>query len=321
VSGGDEFAIIARYFAPLATAPGARGLRDDAAVLESFAGLVVTTDALVEGVHFLPDDPIDLIARKALRVNLSDLAAKGAQPLHYLLTLAWPTSRDPAAIAAFAGGLGVDQALFGCTLLGGDTVSTPGPMMVSITAIGVPLRPDPPSRSGARAGDDVWISGPIGDGALGLLAARGDGAEIDAATRAALAARYRLPSPRLDVAPLIAAVASASMDVSDGLFGDAAKIAAASGMALALDGAEIPRSARAQAWLAARPLDAARLFDGDDYEILFTAPPRARAQIAAFAAEGIRRIGRVAEGAAVTCDGRPAGGGYRHSLGANEGLR
>lgn len=315
MSAADEFAIIARHFAPLATAPGARGLLDDAGVVKPAAGLVVTTDAIVEGVHFLADDPLDTVAQKALRVNLSDLAAKGAQPVHYLLTLAWPVGRDPAAIATFAAGLAADQAAFGCSLLGGDTVSTPGPLLVSITAFGAPLRPDPPSRAGAKPGDDVWVSGPIGDGALGLKAARGAGAAVDPAIRAALAARYRTPTPRLDLAALVAEAATASMDVSDGLFGDAAKIAAASGVQIAIEANAIPRSPAALAWLAVFPQDAACLADGDDYELLFTAPPSARARMAAFADRGVTRIGAVASGGGVVCDGAPAGGGYRHKIG------
>src|SRR5882762_870663 len=165
-SGEDS--LIARYFRPIATDPGAFGLTDDAAVLKATGDdLVVTTDAIVEGVHFLTDDPPDTVARKALRVNLSDLAAKGATPAGFVLTLALREAND-AWLAPFARGLGEDAAQFGCPLLGGDTVSTPGPLMISITAFGRVPQGKMVHRSGARAGDRVFVTGTIGDAALGL---------------------------------------------------------------------------------------------------------------------------------------------------------
>src|SRR6195952_5283169 len=165
-SGEDS--LIARYFRPLATDPGAYDLTDDAAILKPSADeLVVTTDAIVEGVHFLPGDPPDTVARKALRVNLSDLAAKGAEPAGFVLTLALREASD-AWLAPFAGALGEDAAHFQCPLLGGDTVSTPGPLMISITAFGLILPGRMVRRSGAEPGDRVVVSGTIGDAALGL---------------------------------------------------------------------------------------------------------------------------------------------------------
>ena len=161
----DEFDIIAKYFAPLA-GKGARGLMDDVATL---GNLVLTTDAIVEGVHFLADDPIDTIAKKALRVNLSDLAAKGAQPVGVLLTLVWPNTRPSAQLAAFACGLSEDLRHFNVPLLGGDTSSTPGPLTISITAIGEALGNRTPSRVDAIIGDK---SGSLAISAMRFLACR-----------------------------------------------------------------------------------------------------------------------------------------------------
>src|SRR6201997_2367853 len=197
-SGEDS--LIARYFKPLATDPGAFGLVDDAAILKAHGeDIVVTTDAIVEGVHFLPDDPPDAIARKALRVNLSDIAAKGATPAGFVLTLAL-RSVDEAWLAAFAGALGEDAKSFGCPLLGGDTVSTPGPLTVSITAFGRVPEGRMVHRSGAKPGDRVMVTGTIGDAVLGLDILKGgriaEALASDRAGREALVARYRIPQPR-----------------------------------------------------------------------------------------------------------------------------
>src|SRR5229473_4755034 len=167
-SPSGEDSLIARYFRPLATDPGAFNLVDDAAILKASGDdVVVTTDAIVEGVHFLSDDPADMIARKALRVNLSDLAAKSATPAGFVLTLALRAA-DEAWLTPFARGLGEDAGLFGCPLLGGDTVSTPGPRMISITAFGRVPRGKMVHRSGAKPGDRILVTGTIGDAALGL---------------------------------------------------------------------------------------------------------------------------------------------------------
>src|SRR6476620_8408478 len=195
-----EGALIARYFRPIATDPGAFNLDDDAAALRPTGDdIVVTTDAIVEGVHFLPDDPPDTIARKALRVNLSDLAAKGASPAGFVLTLALPKA-DEAWLAPFASALGEDAQHFGCPLLGGDTVSTPGPLMISITAFGRVPSGKMVHRSGAKPGDRVVVTGTIGDAALGLDVLRHGAATAvladDAAATEMLVARYRIPQPR-----------------------------------------------------------------------------------------------------------------------------
>src|SRR6266481_1716374 len=198
LSGEDS--LIARYFRPLATDPSAFGLMDDAAILKASGDdTVVTTDAIVEGVHFLTDDPPDTVARKALRVNLSDLAAKGATPAGFVLTLALRAA-DDAWLAPFARGLGEDAGLFSCPLLGGDTVSTPGPLMISITAFGRVPPGKMVHRSGARPGDRVVVTGTIGDAALGLDMLRGGAATTaladDAAAKQMLVGRYRVPQPR-----------------------------------------------------------------------------------------------------------------------------
>src|SRR6202790_1020244 len=194
-SGEDS--LIARYFRPLATDPGAFDLGDDAAILKALGGdIVVTTDAIVEGIHFLPNDPPDTIAQKALRVNLSDLAAKGATPAGFVLTLALRAA-DDAWLTPFARGLGEDAGLFGCPLLGGDTVSTPGPLMISITAFGRMPAGKMVHRSGAKPGDRIVVTGTIGDAALGLDILRGGAAASaladDAAAKQMLVGRYRVP--------------------------------------------------------------------------------------------------------------------------------
>src|SRR5271154_1802974 len=210
-----EFERIRRFFAPLA-GPGGLGLVDDAALLDCAPGkrLVVTADAIVAGVHFLPDDPPELVGRKLLRVNLSDLAAKGATPLGYLMTVSAPRDTPDAWYAGFAAGLKQDQEMFGVTLLGGDTTSTPGPISLSLTILGHVVPGQAVRRAGATPGDGIWVTGTIGDGALGLAVARGRLADPSGH----LLWRYRLPQPRVGLA--IAGVASAGMDVSDGLVQD-----------------------------------------------------------------------------------------------------
>ena len=294
--------LIARYFRPLATDPGAFGLIDDAAILKSSGDdLVVTTDAIVEGVHFLANDPPDTIARKALRVNLSDLAAKGAAPAGFVLTLALREVRDEW-LAPFATALGEDAASFQCPLLGGDTVSTPGPLMISVTAFGRVPAGKMIHRSGAKPGDKIAITGTIGDAALGLRLLKGNltGDGLDAAAYDSLVQRYRVPLPRNAIATVVRDQASAAMDVSDGLAGDLAKLCAASGVSAAIDASSIPLSNAARKLLDAGQVD----FDdivagGDDYEILSAIPEN---RWAPFAAEVARA------GVPVTCIGSVAAG-------------
>jgi thiamine-monophosphate kinase len=304
-SGEDS--LIARYFRPIATDPGAFDLSDDAAILKAAAGdIVVTTDAIVEGVHFLSDDPPDTIARKALRVNLSDLAAKGATPAGFVLTLAL-RSADDAWLTPFARGLGEDASRFGCPLLGGDTVSTPGPKMISITAFGRIAGGKMVHRSGAKPGDRVVVTGTIGDAALGLdILRRGAAATVladDAAAKEMLVGRYRVPQPRNALAEAVRDHASAAMDVSDGLAGDLAKLCAASGVSAVIDARSVPLSAGAAILLARGAIGVEAIVSGgDDYEILCAIPENrfeAFAHAALQAAVAVTCIGTVIAGPSV----------------------
>jgi thiamine-monophosphate kinase len=300
-----EDALIARYFKPLATDPGAFNLVDDAAILKpSGDDIVVKTDAIIEGVHFFPDDPPDTIARKALRVNLSDLASKGATPAGFLLTLAL-RGADDAWLAPFARGLGEDAEQYGCPLLGGDTVSTPGPVMISIAAFGRVPAGKMVHRSGAKPGDRVVVTGTIGDAALGLdiLKSGAVAADLadDAPAREILVGRYRVPQPRNALAKAVRDHASAAMDVSDGLAGDLAKLCAASGVSAVVDAPSIPLSAPAATLLARGAVGIERIVSGgDDYEILCAIPENrfaAFARAADMAGVAVTSIGTVIAGA------------------------
>ncbi len=277
----SEDDLIARYFAPLA-APEGLGLRDDAALLKPRAGhdLVATADALVAGVHFFADDPPNAIARKALRVNLSDLAAKGAEPLGYLLTLALPDDWREAWLSDFAEGLRADAALYACHLFGGDTVKTPGPLTISITALGEVAAGQMVKRTGIGVGDHLYVTGAIGDAALGLQRRLGRGPALSPADEAYLRDRYLLPQPRLALIPAMRDFASAGMDVSDGFVGDLAKMLRASGVTASVDLARLPLSSAAKAACSASP-EYFRIAatGGDDYELLCAVPP---ARCAAF---------------------------------------
>jgi thiamine-monophosphate kinase len=272
-----EFELISRYFAPIA-GPGALGLLDDAGLLRPARGYetVVTTDALVAGVHFLPDDPAGSIARKALAVNLSDLAAKGATPDGFVLSLVLPHGWSEDWLSAFASGLADISRETACPLIGGDTTSTPGPLTLSITAFGSVPAGRMVQRAGAKPGDVLLVSGTIGDGALGLQAHRPDKpgwvATLDASHRAYLVDRYLHPCPRLAIAAALQAHASAAMDVSDGLAGDLAKLVRAAGVGAEVDLDAVPLAPAARAALMADPALAELAWTGgDDYEILCTA--------------------------------------------------
>ena len=305
ISGED--ALIARYFKPLATDPGAFNLGDDAAVLKpSGDDIVVTTDAIVEGVHFLAEDPPDTVARKALRVNLSDLAAKGATPAGFVLTLALRAA-DDAWLTPFARGLGSDAGLFGCPLLGGDTVSTPGPLTISIAAFGRVPAGKMVRRSGAKPGDRVMVTGTIGDAALGLDILKGGPVAAaladDAGARAMLIGRYRVPQPRNALAKAVRNHARAAMDVSDGLAGDLAKLCGVSGVSAVIDAPSIPLSPAAAALLArgTAGIDAI-VSGGDDYEVLCTIPEdsfEAFVQAAGQAGVAVSSIGVIVAGSSV----------------------
>ncbi len=314
----DEHRLIARYFAPIAKHPGALGLTDDAAVLSPPPGhdLVLTADALVAAVHFYPDDPPDLIAKKALRVNLSDLAAKGAEPVGALLALSLPAGSSEEWLSGFARGLGEDCAQYACPLLGGDMTRTNGPATIAVTAIGSVPAGRMVRRRGAKPGDVLVVTGTVGDGALGLLLRREPGHKafsgLTAAARETLANRYVLPLPRNALAAGVRDAASAAIDVSDGLAGDVAKVAAASGVAARIEFRSVPLSEAARTVLSAAPeLVETVLSGGDDYEIAFTlAPERIDSLLAVAKAVEVpvTTIGRIEAGHGVNLigpDGRP----------------
>ena len=310
-----EFALIARHFRPLA-GPGALDLRDDAALLSPPAGreLVLTVDAMIAGVHFLPDDSPDLVGRKLLRVNLSDLAAKGATPIGYLMTVAAPRNTPDAWFAGFASGLAQDQREFAVTLLGGDTTSTPGPIALSLTIIGHVAPGTIVRRDGAQPGDGIWVTGTIGDGALGLAVANGKLTD----PTGHLHRRYLLPRPRVGLQ--IAGVASAGMDVSDGLVQDLGHLCRASNLAADIEATLVPLSDAARqagsVWLPTI------LTGGDDYELLLAVPPDREAALHDAAREAgipVTRIGSFRAGAPGVMvrgpDGEPLSlpkGGWSH---------
>lgn len=325
-----EFEVIGRYFAPLAADfPGALDLTDDAALVRHGEGreLTVTTDALVAGVHFLPDDPPADIAAKALRVNLSDLASMGAEPLAYTLALALTADIDEDWLAAFSAALGADQRQFGIGLAGGDTVSTPGPLSLTVCAFGTVPVGKALKRSAARPGDAVFVSGNIGDGALGLAVLKGELFGLSGEASAALVERYRRPQPRCTLGPRLIGVARAAIDVSDGLVADLGHICEVSGVSAAIEADRVPLSAAAREALSRDSGLLTRILGGgDDYEILFTADPAEEGGIdAAAAAAGVAvtRIGTIGEGGegivssvAVMGTGDlpfdPEAGGFRH---------
>lgn len=314
-----EFELIARYFAPLASGfPGAGGLRDDLATVAPSTGceLAVTVDTMVSGIHFLADDPPDLIARKLLRVNLSDLASAGARPVCYLVAMSLDAETDGDWVRRFADGLAEDQAIFGVSLAGGDTTSTPGPLTLSLTAIGEVPVGRAVRRVGASEGDDVWVSGTIGDAALALvLLERTDAAAVER-DHPDLLARYRLPQPRTGLGTRLLGIASAMADISDGLAADLGHICQESGVGADLAFADIPLSGPARALLHGEPDGGRALFGrviggGDDYELVFTAAPDREADIREKAAEAevpVARIGaiRPGEGVSVFDDRRRA---------------
>jgi thiamine-monophosphate kinase len=296
-----EDELIARIFAPFA-GPAGLGLRDDAALLKPPPGddLVLTTDALVAGVHFFADDPPDAIARKALRVNLSDLAAKGARPLGFLLSLVLPRDWREDWLKAFAAGLASDAKTYDCPLAGGDTVATPGPLTLSITAFGAVPSGRMALRSGVRPGDRLYVTGTIGDAAIGLRIRAGKGPGLPQAEREFLLGRYLTPQPRVGLAKAMSAHAHGGMDVSDGFVGDLTKMLAVSGVSARVPIYRLPLSQPARAAIAANPdLFAVAATGGDDYELLASVAPEAAAAFEAEAAAAgvpVTVVGEAVEG-------------------------
>jgi thiamine-monophosphate kinase len=319
----DEFALIAKYFAPLA-APEAFGLTDDAAIIRPRPDqdLVVKTDGLVAGVHFFPDDPPGMIAQKLLRVNLSDLAAKGAVPHGYVLTAAFPKDVTETWLAGFVAGLAADQAAFGVRLLGGDTMATPGPLTLSLTAFGHVREGGMVRRQGAQPGDEIYVTGTIGDAGLGLALLKGEDLGLGAEERSFLVERYRLPRPRTGLGPALPGLVHAGLDVSDGLVADLGHMAKVSSVRVVLTLGAVPLSAPAVIWVGTDASRRLRLATaGDDYEIVLAVPPEGAPHLAAAAASAgtpITRIGRIEAGVGVSVVGPDgavlpvAQGGYRH---------
>lgn len=276
----DEDGLIARYFRPLATAPGADRLLDDAASYTPPEGfeMVLTTDAVVAGVHFFPEDPPDVVARKALRVNLSDLAAKGAEPAGYLLTIGLTEDWSEDWLESFCEGLAADQEDFGVALYGGDTVRTPGPLFVSVTAFGITPQGRVPRRTRAIPGQKLYVTGTIGDAALGLKIRLDNSLPkrwgLKMAEAEHLLDRYLLPEPRLKAAELVAEFATASMDISDGLAGDLGRMCTASDVGAVLDAGLVPLSDPAAKAVEEDPSALATILTGgDDYEVLAAVDP------------------------------------------------
>lgn len=320
-----EFALIAEIFAPLATDPNAFGLTDDAAIIAPAPGkdLVVTADMLIAGVHFFADDAADHIARKMLRVNLSDLAAKGATPHAYLLTVALPHEVRLRWLRDFAGGLRADQRQFGISLLGGDTTATAGPLTLSVTAMGFVPEGRMLRRAGASNGDGIYVTGSIGDSVLGL-AVRRHGAPAGMARDDAeyLLERYLLPRPRVALAPFLAGLAHAAIDISDGLAADLGHLCKASGVGARIVAGSVPLSEAAGRALAGGATGLAQLFSGgDDYELLLAVPDAAASELRRHCdllRVPLTRIGQFTSGSEVVfLDAAGAelamdSGGYRH---------
>jgi thiamine-monophosphate kinase len=325
----DEFDLIERYFAPLAGGePGAFGLTDDAAEFAVTPGkrAVITTDAIVSGVHFPATEEPQAIASRLVRVNLSDLAAMGAQPRVYMLAMALPDSTTSQWIAAFAKGLADEQQRYGITLIGGDTTRSDGALMLALTMIGEVSDNLMLLRSGASVEDDIYVSGTIGDAELGraLTEARIDAP--DEAARTYLIRRFRVPNPRVDLGMQLAGLASAATDISDGLVADLNHICRASRVSAEVELARLPLSAAAQRLVTDdQQLNVSLLTGGDDYELVFTAPKNVSErlqQVAANSGVELTRIGRVTGGdaqpnAVVVRDAKGrnvevSNGGYQH---------
>ncbi len=302
-----EFQLIAEAFAPLAKGdPLAFGLGDDVALVAPRPGehLVATNDAMVRGVHFFRDgDPGD-VGRKLLRVNLSDLACKGAEPLAYLLTVALPPDLTDGWLDAFAAGLGDDQKRYGIHLIGGDTTKSELDLVLSVTMLGSAPAETLLRRNGAKVGDRIYVSGTIGDARLGFLLARGKLPEASTEDAQFLRGRLDRPSPRLKLGRRLRGIANSAMDVSDGLLADLGHICEQSQVGAELSLAAVPFSDAARRVIHVHEEEQKSIITfGDDYEILFTAPPDKGSVIAAIGDElgvPLTVIGTIVSGGPVT---------------------
>lgn len=321
----NEFDLIAQLFAPLAAnADGALGLADDAALITTTAGheLVVTTDCMVAGVHFRNEDRAATAAHRTLRANLSDLAAMGATPAGYTMALSLPRDWQLTWVEELAATLAEDQQCYGIHLIGGDTVSSPGSTMISITAFGEVPTGRALKRSGAKSGDDIWVSSTLGDAGLGLALLNGKFLLPDEQSESYLIGRYVKPTPRLELGRRLRGIARAVIDVSDGLLADLEHICRASGVAAEIEASKIPLSSAAAGVVNRNLVERKSLWtSGDDYELIVTAPPTAEQQLQEAAKDcetKLSKIGKLAAGSGVTL--RNAGGeiiavestGYRH---------
>ena len=316
----DEFEIIADIFAPLARDPGAFGLTDDAAAIAARPGfdLIVTTDQIAEGADFFAFDPPAQIAQKALRVNLSDLAAKGAKPEYYLLALTMPPGFTREWLSDFASGLKADQDRFGVSLIGGDT-SRGEILSIAVTAFGFVPQGKMIKRASARVGDAVYVTDMIGDSGGGLAIFRREKHTLSEKQRDYLTGRYRLPEPPVTFGAALRGLATASVDVSDGLVADLGHVASASGVRIEIDAEVVPRSPALRAfWGDDANAILRAVTAGDDYQIAFTADSSREKEILAAAGEvPVTRIGRVmaGEGTELRYAGKALGvphTGYRH---------
>jgi thiamine-monophosphate kinase len=295
-----EFDLIQTYFAPLAKSEaGAFDLTDDAAVLSIEQGreMVVTTDTIVSGVHFLNDTPAEAVAAKLLRVSLSDLAAMGATPHSYTLSLALTETITGDWLSSFSASLARDQDAYDIILVGGDTVSTPGPLTLTLTAIGTVLKGKALRRNGAQEGDDVYVSGTIGDGALGLLVALEEISGLSNDAAEFLLDRYYYPQSRGRLGEKLLGLAHAVADVSDGLAADLGQICQPSGVSAVIHSSLVPLSNAAKAVLNQDSGYFQQILGGgDDYELIFTAAKSDGEKINDLSEEigiQVRRIGSI----------------------------
>ena len=295
----DEFGLIKKYLAPLAKAEGAFALTDDAAVFSCSEGkeIVVAKDTIVEGVHFLENTKSELIAKKLMRVNLSDMAAMGAVPKYYLLSLCLPKNTKEGWIRNFSNGLKSDQKEFGVTLLGGDTVSHDGKLILTITMIGEVKSGKAIRRNGAKVGDDIYVSGTVGDAAFGLkcLESRIENRESSKLNNK-MVDKYLLPQPRISLGQGLSNIANSAIDISDGLLADLEHICDCSGVGALINRCEIPISEGVKQHIDKQD----KLWDlvlagGDDYELVFTANKKNRLKIRKIADKTGIMVTRVGE--------------------------